>query len=146
MPYTLSLIDVESRDLVVAALRAGADQRSRAAERIAKIVRSDKAARKDVRPDSVRVTILLGEAAELRAAADTLATAEDTALVAYVPPPDAPAIVDAATGDPVLIGLGTPPEDDGTSPQAQAMAELANLTGYDPDTDEVDIDTFEVQP
>lgn len=151
MTYTLSLVDTESRDLVVNALRAEADRRGRAAERIAGMVRQDKAAGQDVRTSSVRVTVLLGEAAELRAAADTLAEAQDLVLVATTP------VVNAATGAPIATAISVelidgPPtlpglEGDGTSPQAQAMADLAGLTGYDPDEDDtVDVDALEVTP
>lgn len=138
MTYTITIADASARDLVVDALRRGADARTRAAERIAGEVRIEKAAGKDVRSSAVKVTVLLGEAAELRATAEVLAHAAEVPIIGT--PPTGPHVVVAATGQPIepdepLPGVGGP-EDDGTSPEAQALAALAGLTPYDPDEPE----------
>lgn len=134
MTYTLTLDTDEERDLAVSALRSEADRRTRVAEQLAGRVKADKRARQDVRPDAVKVTLLLGDAADLRAMADLLAEAEPTGVIAgpvVAPPitgPEAPPVDQPLPG--VDVGADG---DDGTSEEAQRLAELAGLTADDPD-------------
>lgn len=131
MPYVVHIATKETRDLVVGALRAASDQRARVARKASSEVAADKRAGKDVRSSAVKVTTLLAEADELAQLADQIATAEQLPIVTTQT--RAP-IVDAATGAtlPVVVGA-TGETDDGTSPEAQALAELAGLTPADPD-------------
>lgn len=135
MTYTLTLETAEERDLAVSALRAEADRRTRVAEQLAGRVKADKARRQDVRPDAVKVTMLLGDSADLRAMADTWANTPQTGVIAgpvVEPPitgPDAPPVLDEPLPG-VDVGAGG---DDGTSEEAQRLAELAGLTADDPD-------------
>lgn len=142
MTYTLALPDADARDLAVTALRSEADRRSRASEQLAGIVRQDKAAGQDVRPSAVRVTMLLGEAAELRAMADMLAEAPETGVIAGPVVNGTPArTLDEALAMPTAVPADEPLPgvdvgtggDDGTSEAAQRLAELAGLTADDPD-------------
>lgn len=129
MPYVVQLATRETRDLVVGCLRTAADQRARVARKASSEVAAEKRAGKDVRSSAVKVTALLAEADELAKLADELAAAEDLPIVTSTRPP----VVEAATGAPVLAVVGDPGDDDGTSPEAQAVAELAGLTPADPD-------------
>lgn len=130
MPYVVQLATQETRDLVVACLRTAADQRARVARKASAEVAAEKRAGKDVRSSAVKVTTLLAEADDLSNLADQLAAAQDLPVVTSVRPP----VVDAGTGAPeALTVVGAPSDDDGTSPEAQAVAELAGLTPADPD-------------
>lgn len=137
MTYTLTLDTDEERDLAVAALRSEADRRTRVAEQLAGRVKADKRARQDVRPDAVKVTLLLGDAADLRAMADVLAEAQPTGVVA------GPVVIPPQPADDPLplpgVDVGAP-GDDGTSEEAQRLAELAGLTADDPDARAYDPD------
>lgn len=121
MSYTLQIATTEARDLVVASLRASADQRTRVARRASAEVMADKGSGKDPRSGAVKVTALLNEANTLTDLADELAAATDLVLLTtgtglpFVPPGT----------EANLVGLTG---DDGTSPAAQALAELAGLT------------------
>jgi hypothetical protein len=126
MPYVVTLATQETRDLVVGCLRAAADQRARVARKASSEVAIEKRAGKDVRSSAVKVTTLLAEADDLANLADQLAAAPELPIVSVV----RPTVIDAATGAPAVVGAG---EDDGTSPAAQAAAELAGLTPADPD-------------
>lgn len=128
MPYLVQLASPETRDLVVGCLRAAADQRARVARKASSEVAIDKRAGKDVRSSAVKVTTLLAEADDLANLADQLAAAEELPIVSHVR--TLPSVVDAATGSPVPAVAET---GDGTSPEAQAIAELAGLTPADPD-------------
>lgn len=129
MPYLVQLASRETRDLVVGCLRAAADQRARVARKASSEVAIDKRAGKDVRSSAVKVTTLLAEADDLANLADQLAAAEELPIVSVV----RPGVVDAATGSPVTVVPAAGDDGDGTSPEAQAIAELAGLTPADPD-------------
>lgn len=128
MPYVVQLATQETRDLVVGCLRAASDQRARVARKASSEVAAEKRAGKDVRSSAVKVTALLAEADELAQLADQIANAPELPVITQTRPP----IVDAATGAalPTVVGATG---DDGTSPEAQALAELAGLTPADPD-------------
>lgn len=159
--YRLTLATEATRDLVVEALRAEASRRSRVATKASLTVAEDKLAKRDVRSAAVRVTGLLAEAAQLGQLADELAAAEALPIVDRVPPlavakPElevdltklddptpldvAAAMlgVDAGTGEPVLE---EDPDDDGLSPAAHAIAELAGLDDALLDEDDPTLDT-----
>lgn len=130
MPYVVQLATKETRDLVVGCLRAAADQRARVARKASAEVAVEKRAGKDVRSSAVKVTTLLAEADDLANLADQLAAAPELPIVTSTRAP----VVDAATGAPAALAVvGAPEDDDGTSPEAQALAELAGLTPADPD-------------
>lgn len=131
MPYVLKIATEAARDLVVASLKGAADQRTRVARQAAGKVAEAKRANpsKDVRSASVRVTSLLGEADTLERLAAELAAAPHVPIVEAAPEAEDP-----------LAALGAVPEaleelaaDDGTSAEAQHLAELAGLTPADPD-------------
>lgn len=130
MPYLVQLASPETRDLVVACLRAAADQRARVARKASAEVALEKRAGKDVRSSAVKVTTLLAEADDLANLADQLAAAEELPIVTTS---DRPSIVDAATGVALTVVPAPGDDGDGTSPEAQAIAELAGLTPADPD-------------
>lgn len=159
MTYTLRLLTAASRDLVVDAMRAEAAKRTRVASGAALALAEDRAARKDVRAASVRVTDLLAEAGRLDQLADELAAAEDVPVVAGPVPPlaveqpaDAVVLtgleehVIEATADGDLDGidaqLADELGDDGLSAEAHAaMAaaeEFAEQYLADPDGEDVD--------
>lgn len=81
MTYVLRIATDETRDLVVEALRAEADKRTRVASAASLTVARDKATGKDVRSASVKVTALLAEAANLDALATELANTEALPVV-----------------------------------------------------------------
>lgn len=161
MPYVLRLATPDTRDLVVEALRSAASQRTRVATRAAREVAKAKADRRDVRSQAVKVTALLAEAAELGELADELAAATEVAVMSVdqagkittvpIPDPTAPARTPREVAEAALEGLDnegedTPPEDgaeedDGTSLEAQRLAQLAGLTEAVVDPDAPDVDT-----
>lgn len=129
MPYTVSLATVEDRDLVVTALRSAADQRTRVARGAARKVAEAKALKRDVRSQAVKVTDLLAEADVLAELAIELEAATDVPVVrpvadlgGIVGEEELAALREQLTGEPAA-----PVEDDGTSPQAQALAAAAGL-------------------
>ena len=130
MPFLVQLASPETRDLVVACLRAAADQRARVARKASANFALEKRAGKDVRSSAVKVTTLLAEADDLANLADQLAAAEELPIVTTT---DRPTIVDAATGVALIARPAGGGAGDGTSPEAQALAELAGLTPADPD-------------
>jgi len=138
MSYTLSIATRETRDLVVESLRAAADQRTRVARGAARQVAAAKAGGTDVRSRSVKVTALLAEAGDLAELADQLEAAEDLVIVSTTTA-TAPVTTVAIGRQTAVTKLPGAPEapagtvDDGTSPAAQALAELAGLTPADPD-------------
>lgn len=161
MTYTLRLLTVESRDLVVEALLAESDKRTRVAQGAAQHVAADKQAGvKDVRSSAVRVAMLLAEAGQLADLARELRAAEDVPV--YTMPghislteeqiaatlPDSVVVNvqrDEVPGGPwtdpaVTVVVDTPPdpdpEDDGLSPAAQALAALAGLDDAKLDEDD----------
>lgn len=130
MPYVVSIATPEARDLVVAALRAAGEQRTRVARTASGQVATDKRAGKDVRPAAVRVVALLSEADTLESLAAELEAAEEVAVLSV----DAHgALTTVPIPDPEDPPMPDQQRDDGTSPAAQALADLAGLTGYDPD-------------
>lgn len=132
MSYTLSIATAETRDLVVDALRAAADQRTRVARGAARNVSVAKAAGKDVRSQAVKVTALLAEAGDLAELAEELAATTDLVIVATAPAVTKTDQAIAVAGE-VLGVTMDPTDDDGTSAAAQAIADLAGLTPSDPD-------------
>ena len=164
MPYVLRLATPDTRDLVVEALRSAASQRTRVATRAAREVAKAKADRRDVRSQAVKVTALLAEAAELGELADELADATEVAVMsvdqagkittAPIPDPTAPARTPREVAEAALEGRDaeedTPPEDgaeedDGTSLEAQRLAQLAGLTDAVVDPDAPDVDTGSIR-
>lgn len=141
MTYTLSIATEETRDLVVDALRAAADQRTRVARGAARQVAAAKAGGTDVRSRSVKVTALLAEAGDLAELAEELAAATEVAVITVAAdgalefPPAKSTPLDAleAMAAAAVATVGT---DDGTSLAAQAIADLAGLTPHDPDAPE----------
>lgn len=128
MTYVLRLADDDTRALVVASLRAAADQRTRVARGAAGKVAEDKRAGRDVRAQAVKVTVLLAEADTLARVADQLAAAEDLPIVEHT----VTDTLEALAGVPdALAALEA--GDDGTSAAAQHLAALAGLTPADPD-------------
>lgn len=126
MPYIVSLATAEDRDLVVAALRSAADQRTRVARGAARKVAEAKAAKRDVRSQAVKVTDLLAEADVLAELANELEAATDVAVVRPVPTEaELDALREQLAGDNTAVVI--PTEDDGTSPEAQALAAAAGL-------------------
>lgn len=167
MTYTLSLLTAASRDLVVEALRAEADKRTRVAQGAALALAPDRAARKDVRAASVRVTDLLAEAGTLDQLATELAAAQDVPLITG---PDAtrlvveqPAHAVTLTGleehaveaaastegllDPIDTALVEELGDDGLSDAAHAaMAEAEKFAEeHLDDPDGPDVDTLAIR-
>lgn len=158
--YRLTLATEATRDLVVTALRAAADVRTRVAVKASLTVAEDKLAKRDVRSAAVRVTGLLAEAAQLGALADELATAEAIPVVTVgtIPDEDLDKLVDltrlddptpldvaagaigldAATGEPIVED---DPDDDGLSAAAHAAAELAGLEEVLTDEEDPTLDT-----
>lgn len=134
MPYTLSIATPEARDLVVAALREAADKRSRVARTAGRGLAIEKRGGKDVRSGAVRVAMILGEAGDLEALAEELASAANLPILerltnATIAIPDP-----ADEADPLTpADLGQLAGDDGTSLEAQALAALAGLSPSDPD-------------
>lgn len=127
MPYRLTIATPEGRDLVVGALRAAADQRTRVARQAAGAVAATKAAGRDVRSSAVKVVALLAEADVLDNLAGELEQLDEVAIVSAtedVPIPDA------------TIEPADDEADDGLSVEAQAAAEAAGLKPYDPDEPE----------
>lgn len=156
MTYTLRLLTAESRDLVVEALRSAAGQRAKVAQAAALELAPDRAARKDVRAASVRVTDLLAEAGRLNQLADELATADDVPLITGPPPSlavDQPAHAVTLTGLEDAIARGdnqqaadelaalTDAVDDGLSDAAHAAAQLAGLEEARLDEDDPTLET-----
>lgn len=137
MTYTLRIATAETRDLVVAALRTGADQRTRVAKGAARQVAEAKRGGADVRSRAVKVTALLAEADELTTLAAELETAEDLVIVGGIPvnldDAVAPGVVEVRDDAGAVLATVTLPGDDGTSAAAQAIADLAGLTPHDPD-------------
>lgn len=137
MPYVLTIATPEGRDLVVAALRTAADQRTRVARSAAGKVAEQKRAGRDVRSSAVKVTTLLAEADVLVELAAELETLEELAIAIVTPAPQLAAVpIPDPTREPTAEELaalreqltGDPaPVDDGTSPQAQALAAAAGL-------------------
>lgn len=130
MSYTVTIATTATRDLVVEALRSAADQRTRVARQAARTVADAKAAGTDVRSRSVKVTGILAEAGELAALADEVEALPDLVIVSTTP-----AVVEVTEGG-ITTTVAAPAVDDGTSPAAQALAELAGLQPYDPDAPE----------
>lgn len=154
MTYTLRIATQETRDLVVAALRTGADQRTRVAKGAARQVAEAKRGGADVRSRAVKVTALLAEADELTTLAAELEQATDVPVLTYPGGPItvtrtelgivggtpvnldetvAPGVVELRDDAGTVLAAVAIPGDDGTSPAAQAIAELAGLTPSDPD-------------
>lgn len=131
MTYRLTIATPEARTLVVEALRAGADVRARAARKLSANVMADKAEGRDARSGAVKVTTLLNQADQLEQIAAELEAAEEVAVLSLVEPADLAPVVPPGTeaGAVKLTGI----EDDGTSPEAQRLAELAGLEPADPD-------------
>lgn len=170
MSYTLRLLTEEARDLVVEALRAESDKRTRVARGAAQHVAADKAAGvKDVRSGAVRVAMLLAEAGTLADLADELAATEDVPVVGR----GIVALTDLKAGQSVAVdGAGhvtaadavlaaveagkvdlTPLEDlieqegdDGLSPAAHAAMAQADAFAeeYLEDPDGTDVDTHAI--
>jgi len=158
MSYTLRILTEDSRDLVVEALRAEAAKRTRVAQGAALALAEDRAARKDVRAASVRITDLLAEAGRLDQLADELAAAEDVPVVNMPPDPalrsatltpleehivEATADGDLDDVDTALAGeLG----DDGLSDAAHAAMAQADefAERYLADPDGADVDTHAI--
>ena len=155
MSYTLRILTEDSRDLVVEALRAEAAKRTRVAQGAALALAEDRAARKDVRAASVRITDLLAEAGRLDQLADELAAAEDVPVVtaadilgahanASLTPLEEHIVEATAAGDldDVDTALAGELGDDGLSAAAHAaMAQadqFAEAYLSDPDGDDVD--------
>lgn len=136
MSYTLTIATDADRTLVVEAIRAAAEQRTRVARGAAGNVQLAKAAGQDVRAKAVRVTLLLAEADRLSKLATEL---EDAPLITVVTPTsNTAASNDSGTTVAVTEGgmttvVAAPAVDDGTSSAAQALAELAGLRAADPD-------------
>lgn len=132
MTYTLTIPTGEDRDLVVTALRTVADQRTRVARRAATEVITERGTGKDARGGAVKVTALLHEANQLVILADALADAADETPAKPVKAPAKPRRARKTAAS-------TPPpsadEGDGTSREAQRLAELAGLEPADPDAD-----------
>lgn len=158
MPYVLTIATPEGRDLVVAALRAEADKRTRVARGAAQHVAADKlAGGRDVRSSAVRVAMLLAEAGQLADLADELAAATELAVLsvaadgalrtAGIPEPkagDATAVVvdplrPGLTAQDLAAAAGVP--DDGLSDAAHRAAELAGLEDAYVDPDGEDVET-----
>lgn len=139
MPYVVRIATPEDRDLVVTALRASAEQRVRVARKAGGKVAADKRAGKEVRAAAVRVAMLLAEADTLEQTATDLEAATEVAVLSVdqagrietTPIPDPTA--DTPPGD---VDTDTDVDDDGTSPQAQHLAELAGLKPTDPDAED----------
>jgi hypothetical protein len=138
--YTVTIATEATRDLVVEALRAAAEQRTRVARGAARTVAATKAAdpRADVRSRSVKVTALLAEAGDLDALATEVAALES--LVVMHVDAHGRIEVEGSLRDVVEVTEGgvtttvpAPDVDDGTSEEAQALAELAGLKPSDPD-------------
>lgn len=126
--YALRIATDETRELVVDALRSAADQRTRVARAAAGKVADEKRAGKDVRSSAVRVTTLLAEADQLATIADELAAAEALPVLAPVTEEQLAEARAQLAGDATATVVPDPPEDDGTSPEAQALAAAAGLT------------------
>lgn len=125
MPYVIRLATTEDRDLVVAALRSAADQRTRVARGAARKVAEAKALKRDVRSQAVKVTDLLAEADVLAELANDLERATELPVVTPATPEELEAMREQLAGDAAAVVI--PTEDDGTSPQAQALAAAAGL-------------------
>lgn len=141
--YSLRLATEATRDLVVDALRAEADKRTRVAQGAAQHVASDRRSGKDVRSASVRVTALLAEAGELADLADELAAHVGTLPVISPDPPALMTAEELATnlGVPLAEVLPDPDSDDGLSEAAHRAAELAGLEDAFVDPDGEDVET-----
>lgn len=135
MPYVLTIATPETRDLVVDSLRRAADQRTRVARQAAGKVAADKRTGRDVRSAAVRVTALLAEADELVDVAEQLAALEELAIVTTAPtltavPIPEPGVDLTPLEDPTpldVAAMAVGQTDDGTSPEAQALAAAAGL-------------------
>lgn len=151
MPYTLTVATPEDRDLVVAALRGAANQRLRVARTAGGEVAREKRQGADVRSAAVRVTMLLAEADALETIAADLEAAEESTVVRVAQDGSLEVPPTVETIESLRAQLSGD-EDDGTSLEAQALAELAGLTAADPDAveDELgrlpeDLDVAEVE-
>lgn len=135
MPFLLTLATDDDRRVVVDSLRSASDQRTRVARRLAADVSADKRAGKDARSAAMKVAGLLDEANTLAQAADQLAGATNLLMIEHTTPPNSEQpSVHVTTENP-----DDDPDDDGTSPAAQAVADLAGLTDNpeaDPDAED----------
>ena len=138
MPYVLTIATPEARDLIVASLRAAADQRTRVARSAAGRVADEKRAGRDVRSSAVKVTALLAEADQLANVADELAALKELAVLSTSPAGVTAVPIPEPAAEPVPEDAG---DDDGLSAEAHRLAELACLEDALVDPDDPTLDT-----